>query len=79
MRKATGYSLQEAVRAAEADARNAGLDDYDDHHVRQATVHTRQDLVLVVAILSSIENVSRAAGRHEQTKIGCWCHVGFQG
>jgi hypothetical protein len=34
--------------------------DYSEHHVRLATVHTRQDLVLVVSYLSQIEKQMKA-------------------
>ena len=44
--------LQRGVRDDEERQRN--MVDYDDQHVRQATVHAREDLVLVVSYLLSI-------------------------
>lgn len=47
-------SLQRAVMSSERTNLEKGLDDYTEEEVRQATVHTRQDLVLVVSYLSAL-------------------------
>ena len=46
--------LQRGVRDDETKQRDLGVADYDSVQVRQAIVHTRQDLVLVVSHLSSL-------------------------
>ena len=46
--------LQQSVRFTEIDQLARGSDQYDDNTVRQATVHARLDLVLVISHLSSI-------------------------
>jgi hypothetical protein len=46
-------ALQRAVMRDEADNIEKGLDDYSESQVRQAIVHTRQDMVLIASHLSS--------------------------
>lgn len=46
--------LQREVKYDEAEHLDDSLDDYSDAQVRQATVHTRQDTVLLVSLLSSL-------------------------
>jgi len=45
--------LQNAVRTDEKRQRDLSID-YDAKHVRQAIVHTREDIVLVISYLNSI-------------------------
>lgn len=51
-----------AVRDAEAQQRDAGID-YDDWQVRQAAVHTREDLILAIAHLDEIAAAARSLKR----------------
>jgi len=46
--------LQDRVTSADLDQLKHGYGLYDEDRVRQATIHTRQDLVMVVSHLSSI-------------------------
>lgn len=46
--------LQRGVKYDELDNLDKGLDDYSETQVRQAIVHTRQDMVLLVSHLSSL-------------------------
>ena len=51
--------LQSGVRAAEAENLHAGLDQYSLAEARQAVVHTRHDIVLVVSLLTSLNRQVR--------------------
>lgn len=51
-RRAT--ELQRGVKHDEARSLEHLADDYSDAQVRQATVHTRQDVVLLVSLLSAL-------------------------
>ena len=46
------HALTDAVRSSERDQR--GHIDYSSIHVRQAVVHSREDLVVVISYLASI-------------------------
>jgi hypothetical protein len=47
-------NLQSLVKHDEAESLRMSADNYSDAEVRQATVHTRQDIVLLVSLLSSL-------------------------
>jgi hypothetical protein len=46
--------LQRAVKYGEIENLGNGVDDYSDNQVRQSSVHTRQDLVLIVSHIASL-------------------------
>jgi len=46
--------LQRGVKHDELENLDKGLDDYSEAQVRQATVHTRHDLVLLVSHFASL-------------------------
>jgi hypothetical protein len=50
----TAADLQRAVKYDELATLERGGDEYDEARVRQAVVHTRQDTVLLVSLLSSL-------------------------
>ena len=50
--------LQESVMLSEAERKNWA--DYDDDMIRQSIIHTRQDVVLIVSYLSSINRHLRS-------------------
>src|SRR6266702_4981501 len=50
--------LQREMMYAEDDQLEKGVD-YSDRHVRLATVHARQDIILIVSYLSSISESAR--------------------
>ncbi len=47
-------NVQKSVRESEREKREAGIENYDDHHVRQAIVHAREDIILLVPLMSHI-------------------------
>ena len=51
--------LSEAGKLGEQRQLNQGVD-YSDQHVRLSTVHTRQDLVLIVSYLTSLNEAARS-------------------
>ena len=61
--EASGRKLQFEVMQAEATQLSKGDDAYTPREVAQATVHTRQDLVLVVSLLTQLNGHVRALRR----------------
>lgn len=55
--------LQRGLKFDEIDSLSKGLDDYDEATARQTTVHTRQDLVMVVSLLDRIAEEARSLKR----------------
>ena len=51
-------ALQSMTIQSEQEKLDQGAD-YSKQHVRQATVHTRQDMILLVYYLASIERLSK--------------------
>ena len=49
----SAWRLQKEVRSSESKKRESGVD-YDEIHVRQSIVHTREDLVLLVPLVTHI-------------------------
>ncbi|MER3486898.1 MAG: hypothetical protein C4345_13910 [Chloroflexota bacterium] len=52
-------ALQRGVKADEARNLDSGLDDYSEAQTRQAVVHTRQDIVIIVSLLRDLNRQLR--------------------
>jgi hypothetical protein len=57
---ARAVEVQRAVKYDELKHLDNGLDQYSREQVSQATVHTRQDLVLVVSLLTDLNRQARS-------------------
>jgi hypothetical protein len=49
------HEFIESIRKIEQEQRSSGID-YSEQHVRQSVVHTREDVIGIYRILSSIED-----------------------
>ncbi len=54
--------LQREVRASESQKREGGID-YDEKHVRQSIVHTREDLILFIPLVTHILSQTKKINR----------------
>lgn len=61
--ESSGRKLQFEVMQAEASQLSRGLDHYTQKEIAQATVHARQDLVLMVAQLTQLNGQIRSLRR----------------
>lgn len=62
-RHAKRQALVASVRSAEQEVRSSIGDPYDEEHVRQSIVHTREDMVLTIAVLGEIADTARSVRR----------------
>lgn len=45
--------LQKVTRESEKEQRDAGID-YDEKHIRQSIIHTREDVILLVSLMANL-------------------------
>lgn len=70
--------LQRHVRIDEAEQLRDGLSDYDDGQIRQAIVHSRQDIVILVSYLSSANYKLKVIAGLLFVAVGLLAYIAYQ-